>query len=74
MVDSLIIGQVVVSIVMVVFILLQNKSEGLGGLFGASGGGESFRTRRGLEKFLHNGTIILATVFIALSLLIVRLI
>lgn len=69
----MIISQMIVSIVMVVAILLQNKSEGLGSLFGGGmSGGESFRTRRGLEKFLHNGTIVLAISFVVLSFLIVK--
>lgn len=69
-IDILMIIQIVVSVVMVVFILLQNRAEGLGTMFG--GGGEVYRTKRGMEKFLYYGTIILAVVFAALSFIIVK--
>ena len=42
--------QIVVCVLLVVSVLLQNRAEGLGQMFG--GGGEIFRTKRGLEKFL----------------------
>ncbi len=48
MIRNLLVVQVVVSITMVISVLLQNRAEGLGTMFG--GGGEVFRTKRGLEK------------------------
>jgi protein translocase SecG subunit len=50
--------------------LLQNRAEGLGKMFG--GGGEVFRTKRGLEKFLYYFTIFLIVVLIFLSLAILK--
>jgi preprotein translocase subunit SecG len=70
MIRNLLIMQVVVSVVMVISVLLQNRAEGLGTMFG--GGGEVFRTKRGLEKFLYYFTIFLAILFCALSLIIVK--
>jgi preprotein translocase subunit SecG len=70
MIRNLLILQVVVSVVMVISVLLQNRAEGLGTMFG--GGGEVFRTKRGLEKFLYYFTIFLAVLFCALSLIIVK--
>ncbi len=64
------IAQIVVSILIVVFVLLQNRAEGLGTMFG--GGGEVFRTKRGLEKFLYYGTMFLIVVFIVLSFVLVK--
>lgn len=67
----LLIAQIVVSVLLAVSVLLQNRAEGLGQMFG--GGGEIFRTKRGLEKFLYYFTIALIVVLVALSLLILKL-
>lgn len=61
------IAQIVVSVTVIGAILLQNRGEGLGGLFG--GGGEVFRTRRGIENTLHYITIALVIILVGLSLL-----
>ncbi len=60
------IGQLVVSILLMVSILLQNRGTGLGSAFGGSGG--VYLTKRGLEKKLYIATIVLAIIFIGLSL------
>jgi preprotein translocase subunit SecG len=58
--------QVIISIILIVVILIQQKGTGLGAAFG--GEGNVYRTKRGLEKSLHILTIILAIVFMATSL------
>ena len=58
--------EIIIAIVLVVVILLQVRGQG-GGLFGS--GQSSFRTRRGVELTLFRFTIILATVFVVLSVL-----
>jgi protein translocase SecG subunit len=68
---GLLILQIVVCCLLVASILLQNRAEGLGQMFG--GGGEVFRTKRGLEKFLYYFTIILIVVLVVLSLFILKL-
>ncbi|HNZ70916.1 MAG TPA: preprotein translocase subunit SecG [Candidatus Dojkabacteria bacterium] len=68
--NILLIAEVVVVILLSVSILLQNRAEGLGKMFG--GGGEVFRTRRGLENFLYYATIILIVVMAALSFILVK--
>lgn len=62
----LLFGQVVVSIGLMASILLQARGAGLGSTFG----GESsvYRSRRGIEKRLFQFTILLATLFVVLSL------
>lgn len=55
-------------VVLIIFVLLQNRSGGLGTVFGGSGGGEFYRSKRGLEAFLYNGTIILGILFAVVSL------
>ncbi len=57
--------QIVVSVLLILSILLQNRGAGLGASFG--GGGEIYRTKRGAEKFLFRATIILIAVFVVLA-------
>ena len=59
--------QIIVSVLLVVVIMLQHRGSDAGIAFG--GGGESFRSKRGLEKFLFYATIILGIVFAANSIL-----
>jgi preprotein translocase subunit SecG len=49
--------------ILIVLILIQARSGGLGTVFGGSVGGEFYRSKRGLETILHNGTIILSILF-----------
>lgn len=66
MIDRILnIAQIVISILLVVAILLQARGTGLGGVFG--GGGEVFRTKRGLEKTLFTATIVLAVLFFGIA-------
>lgn len=57
------ISLLVISVLLVISILLQQQGAGAGTLFGGSGG-ESYRSKRGAEKFLHNMTIVLIVLFI----------
>ena len=61
--------QIVISVILVLVILAQVRGQGTG-LFGSAEG--SFRTRRGIEKTLFQLTIVLAVVFIVVSILIAR--
>jgi protein translocase SecG subunit len=61
------IAQIAISVLLVVLILLQERSAGLSGIFGGEGGG-FYQTRRGLEKIIFASTIILAVVFVALAI------
>lgn len=69
-VKILLISQIAVCSALVITVLLQNRAEGLGKMFG--GGGEVFRTKRGLEKVLYYLTIGLILALVALSLLILK--
>lgn len=53
------------SIVLITTVLLQARGSSVGTMFGG-GGGESYRSRRGLEKTLYYTTIISAIVLCAL--------
>jgi protein translocase SecG subunit len=61
--------QVVISILLVVAILFQNKEGGLGVVGGSIGGG-NYQTKRGFEKFLTQSTVVLGILFIVVSLLV----
>jgi len=67
MTNLLSIIQMVISVLLVVCILLQQRGSGLGGLLG--GGGEAYHTKRGLEKTIFIATILLAFIFLALGLI-----
>ncbi|KKP43968.1 MAG: preprotein translocase subunit SecG, preprotein translocase subunit SecG [candidate division WS6 bacterium GW2011_GWC1_33_20] len=68
--NTILYTQIVVCVLVVISVLLQNRAEGLGKMFG--GGGEVFRTKRGLEKFLYYSTIFLTILLVTLSLLLYK--
>lgn len=55
-------------LLLIFFILLQQKSAGLGSMAGSDGGDEIEKTRRGADKMLHNLTIGCATLFLGLCI------
>lgn len=65
--------QIVLAVLITVAILLQQSEAGLGGAFGGSDSVSSWRTRRGFEKFLFIGTLVLAILFIVSALLALQL-
>ena len=66
----LILGEVVISAVLIVLILAQERSAGASGIFGAGGGeGASYQTRRGLEKGIFWATRVAAAVFAGLAVI-----
>ena len=61
--------QIVISVLLIAGVLLQYSAAGVGGALGGSDSFEAgYHTRRGFEKFLFNGTIVLAILFAATSL------
>ncbi|MDA0987777.1 MAG: preprotein translocase subunit SecG [Chloroflexi bacterium] len=58
-------AQILVSVLLVAVILIQIRGQG-SGFFGS--GQASFRTRRGVEKTLFQGIIVLAVVFTLLAI------
>jgi protein translocase SecG subunit len=55
--------QLILSVLLVIGILLQRSEAGLGAAFGADGMNAARHTRRGFERFLFIGTIIIAILF-----------
>lgn len=64
--------QIILSITIIFILLLQGKGAGLGGIFGGDGG--VYRTRRGVEKTLHQVTIALSVIFFVVALFSVSII
>lgn len=58
--------QVIVSVLLIVSILLQNRGGGLSSLFG--GQSSVFQVKRGAEKFIFISTIVLSVIFFSLGL------
>ncbi len=65
--NPLIIIQIVVSVLLIVCILLQQRGTAMGSAFGDSG--KSYGTRRGIQNKLFWATVILGAVFIILAFL-----
>ncbi|MBI2934249.1 MAG: preprotein translocase subunit SecG [Chloroflexi bacterium] len=66
------IAQLVLSLVLTLAILLQVRGGGLGGIFG--GQETVFRTKRGLEKTLFQVTVVMAILFVLISIFGVRVV
>ena len=60
--------QIVLAAALMGLILLQAKGSGLGSTFGGGDMG-LYRTKRGFEKLLFRATIVIATLFIILSVI-----
>jgi preprotein translocase subunit SecG len=60
------IAQIILSTALIAAVLLQIKGGGLGGIFGQAD--SVYRTKRGAEKTLFQLTIVLVVLFIAISI------
>lgn len=65
--DIITILQAIVSLFLITAILLQARGIGLGTTFGQVG--DSYHSKRGIEKFLFILTVILAALFLLLSII-----
>ena len=63
------IAQIVVSVILIILILLQERSSGLSGVLGGDSGSSFYQTRRGLEKIVFISTIVMVIAFAALALI-----
>jgi preprotein translocase subunit SecG len=61
--------QIILSITVVIFILLQARGAGLGSAFGGSSAGSVFKTRRGVERLIFNLTVGFVILFALVSLI-----
>jgi preprotein translocase subunit SecG len=59
--------EIVLSVLLIGGIILQQRGASLGGAFGGDNFASTFYKRRGAEKFLFNATIIIAALFVAVT-------
>ncbi len=64
------IAQIVMAVTITILVLAQSKGGGVGSMFGGEG---VYRTRRGIEKSIHQATIALAVLFCLFSIIMVML-
>ncbi len=69
--DYFSVAQIVLSIALILAILFQARGGGLRGIFGQAS--TVFRTKRGVEKTLFQLTIVLAVLFIIISIVMLRI-
>jgi preprotein translocase subunit SecG len=65
--DWIAVIQIILSVALIVLILMQRNDASVGSAFGSDSGGPE-RTRRGAERMIFQATIVIAIVFVALSL------
>lgn len=64
--ETMLILQIVLSVLLIGAILLQAQGAGLGTTWG--GGGESYHTKRGIERVLFGFTVVGIVLFVILSI------
>ena len=61
-------AEITLSLLLILGIVLQQRGAGLGGAFGGDNFSSTFYKRRGAEKFLFYGTIVVAVLFVAAAI------
>ncbi len=64
--NVLIVLQIIVAVLIIGAVLLQSPEGGMSPVFG--GGGEMYRSKRNVEKFLLIATIVLSAIMVLLSI------
>ena len=64
LVSALPYAEIILSILLIVGIVLQQRGATLGGAFGGDNFASTFYKRRGAEKFLFNATIVIAILLV----------
>ncbi len=62
-------AEIILSILLIVGIVLQQRGATLGGAFGGDNFASTFYKRRGAEKFLFNATIVVAILLVISAIL-----
>ncbi|MDR3547645.1 MAG: preprotein translocase subunit SecG [Candidatus Pacebacteria bacterium] len=58
-------AEIVLSLLLIIGVVLQQRGAGLGGAFGGDNFASTFYKRRGAEKFLFFFSIVIAVLFVA---------
>lgn len=61
-------AQIALAILLILGVLLQERSAGIGGALGGGDGSITYHKRRGLEKFLFVFSIVVAILFVAVTI------
>jgi preprotein translocase subunit SecG len=61
-------AEIILSLLLIIGVVLQQRGAGLGGAFGGDNFASTFYKRRGAEKFLFNFTIVVAVLFVATAI------
>ena len=69
LVSALPYAEIILSILLIVGVVLQQRGATLGGAFGGDNFASTFYKRRGAEKFLFNLTIVIAILFVLAAIL-----
>ncbi len=67
--NILLIAEGVISTLMIISILFQSRGSSVGMAFG--GTGETYRSKKGIEKVLFYATVVLAALFASVSILLI---
>ncbi len=67
LVSALPYAEIILSILLIVGVVLQQRGATLGGAFGGDNFASTFYKRRGAEKFLFTATIIIAILLVLLA-------
>jgi preprotein translocase subunit SecG len=67
LVSALPYAEIILSILLIIGIVLQQRGATLGGAFGGDNFASTFYKRRGAEKFLFNATIVIAILLVLLA-------
>lgn len=60
-------AEIILSVLLIIGIVLQQRGAALGGAFGGDNFASTFYKRRGAEKFLFNATIVIAILLILIA-------
>ncbi len=68
LVSALPYAEIILSILLIVGIVLQQRGATLGGAFGGDNFASTFYKRRGAEKFLFNATVVVAILLVVAAI------
>ena len=61
-------AEITLSLLLIIGIVLQQRGAGLGGAFGGDNFASTFYKRRGAEKFLFRATMVIAVLFVLVTI------
>ncbi len=61
--------QIIISVLLVVVVIVQSRGGSTAGAGALGGYGESYRSKKGIERILFYSTVVLAVLFASISIL-----